>query len=321
MSSSNEIPVFFTIDDGYAPYLSTALYSAVSNASPDRQYHAYVIHEDLTPENQARLAALATDNFKIDFIPMQMELDSITNSSANFLRCDFFTLTIFFRIFIPAMFPQYDKGIYIDSDTMILDDLAKLYDIDLEGNYLAASLDYSIWDIAPFMEYTREAVGIPDKNYFNSAILLMDMKTLREKHLGEHFLDLLTTYHFDTIDPDQAYLNAMCLGHVKFLPPTWDVMPGEHVLTPDDKPQLIHYNLFSKPWYYDDIAYESYYWQYAPDCGFYQEVLDGKANYSDEQKAADQATMQRMCDNAISIVQNDDITFRKMYESGVKIRL
>lgn len=32
----NEIPVFFTIDNGYAPFLSVALCSAIENSSKDK---------------------------------------------------------------------------------------------------------------------------------------------------------------------------------------------------------------------------------------------------------------------------------------------
>ena len=44
---NTEIPVFFTIDDGYAPFLAVALRSAIANSSPGRQYRAIVLHEDL----------------------------------------------------------------------------------------------------------------------------------------------------------------------------------------------------------------------------------------------------------------------------------
>ena len=118
----NEIPVFFTIDNGYAPFLSVALCSAIENSSKDKNYRAIILHEDLSKENTEKLKALATENFKIDFVPMKKGLESITDRMSNRLRCDYFTLTIYFRLFISQMFPQYDKGIYIDSDVVITGD-------------------------------------------------------------------------------------------------------------------------------------------------------------------------------------------------------
>lgn len=36
------IPIFFAIDDSYAPYLSTAVDSMIQNASPEHRYIAYI---------------------------------------------------------------------------------------------------------------------------------------------------------------------------------------------------------------------------------------------------------------------------------------
>ena len=45
---NREIPIFFTIDDAYAPFLAVALRSAIAHASPDRHYRAIILHQDLS---------------------------------------------------------------------------------------------------------------------------------------------------------------------------------------------------------------------------------------------------------------------------------
>ena len=84
------IPIFFTVDDGYAPFLSVALNSAIQNCSSDRKYKAIVLYQDLSAENQSRLASLATENFEIDFVEIGKGLESITDRMSNRLRCDYF---------------------------------------------------------------------------------------------------------------------------------------------------------------------------------------------------------------------------------------
>ena len=39
------------------------------------------------------------------------------------------------------MFPQYDKGIYLDADTVVTGDIAKLYNIDLHDKLVAGTSD------------------------------------------------------------------------------------------------------------------------------------------------------------------------------------
>lgn len=316
---NREIPVFFTIDNTYAPFLAAALNSAVKNANKSRNYRAIVLYEELSDENAAKLKALETENFKIDLTPMKANFEALDDRMSNRLRCDYFTLTIYFRLFIPAMFPQYDKGIYIDSDVVLTDDIAKLFDIDIGDNFIGACNDLSIADIPPLVAYTENAVGVKKEEYINSGVLLMNLKKLREYNFEGHFLDLLNTYHFDSVAPDQDYINAMCNGKIYYLDSAWDAMPNED-RPPLEKTFLVHYNLFSKPWCYDGIQYADLFWHYAQDSGFIDEIKAYKSSYTDDKKAADSECLNRLVGEAIKI-SDKDVTFRKMHERGVKIRL
>ncbi len=316
---NNIIPIFFSIDDNYAPYLATALNSAIKNASKNREYKAIILIQELSEENKQKISALETENFKIMFVPMSNELEEITDRMSNRLRCDYFTLTIYFRLFIPLMFPEYNKGIYIDSDVVLTGDLAELYDIDIGNNYIGACQDASVVDVPELASYMEDAVGVDRYKYINSGVLLMNLKLLREKQIEKQFLNLLNTYHFDCIAPDQDYLNAICAENIYYLPDVWDIMPNDRLPIRDDI-KLIHYNLFSKPWCYDNIQYGSIFWKYAADSGYIDEIKLYKENYSDEKKQSDQSCLKLLIERGLAITKND-VTFKKIFESGVKIRL
>ncbi len=316
---TNEIPVFFTIDDAYAPCLAVALNSAIKNADKSRSYRAIVLHQGLNKENIEKLQALSTDNFKIDITPMQNNFEALDDRMSNRLRCDYFTLTIYFRLFIPTMFPQYDKGVYIDSDVVLTDDIANLFDTDIGDNLIGACNDLSIADTPPLVAYTENAIGVKKHEYINSGVLLMNLKKMREEHFEEHFLTLLNTYHFDTIAPDQDYLNAICNGKIYYLDEKWDAMPNDQK-PPLEKTSLIHYNLFSKPWCYDNIQYEDEFWYYAQDSGYIDEIKKYKETYSDEQKKADSDCMELLVRRGTEI-QSNEITFKNLEQKGVKIKL
>lgn len=319
MNKQQEIPVFFAIDNSYAPCLSVALASATQNASPDRRYHATVLHQELSEENRRRLAALATPNFSISFVPMRVGLECITDQMANRLRCDYFTLTIYFRLFIPTMFPQYDKAIYIDSDVVVPGDLAELYDTDIGDNLIGACPDISVVDIPELGRYMEHAIGVEKHRYINSGVLLMNLKALREAEFDRHFLNLLSTYHFDSVAPDQDYLNAICMDRLYHLPSCWDAMPTQS-RPPIENPKIIHYNLFYKPWCYDGVQYADIFWQYASKSSYEEELRAFKAGYSDAQKKSDADCLAFLIRHSDEIWKTD-VTFRKMRESGVKIAL
>lgn len=316
---NKQIPIFFTIDNGYAPFLAVALNSAIKNASPDREYKAIILHQDVSESNIARLKALQTPNFQIELTPMKANFEALDDRMSNRLRCDYFTLTIYFRLFIPEMFPQYDKGIYIDSDVVLTTDIAKLYDIDIGESLIGACNDLSIADIPPLVAYTENAIGVKKEQYINSGVLLMNLKALREADLEGNFLRLLNTYHFDSIAPDQDYLNAMCNGKICYLDAMWDAMPNDARPALTDT-CLIHYNLFSKPWCYDDVQYADVFWKYARDSGYFDEIKAYKAAYSQEQKRADSDCLELLIRRGSEICDNE-VTFKKMYEKGAEIRL
>ncbi len=315
------VPVFLTIDDKFPFYLDCAIRSIMKNASKDYDYRIFVLHEDLPEPMMEPITGLNDPTFHIEFVRLGKDFAGITDRPENRLRCDFFTPSIFYRIFIADLFPQYDKGIYIDSDVIVPGDISELFKTDLCGNIIGACPDFSVRNLTSFVRYFEQSVGIPIESYINSGVLLMDLKMMRDLHFSEHFLDLMNTYHFNSIAPDQDYINAMCYGKVLFLDESWDAMPpvggGRPLL---ENPNLIHYNIFFKPWLYDDIPYEKYFWDIAKESPFYNDILEFKAGYTDENKDNDQKTLELMKTNAEAFIDKD-VTFRKMYESGASIRI
>lgn len=315
------IPIFFTIDDGYAPYLHVALISLIKNASKDRRYKIIVVYQELNEENRNNLVKLVEDypNFEMEFKFMKQSLDMITDRIENRLRSDYFTMTIYFRIFIPDMYPEYDKAIYIDSDIIVPGDISELYDTDMHDNLIGVVTDGSVNDVPELQRYMTESLGLKLGDYFNSGMLLMNMKELRNVHLAEHFLYLLNKYHFDCVAPDQDYLNSMCYGKIEYLDSCWDAMPNRN--KPEiENPKIIHYNLFDKPWCYDDIQYQDYFWEYAKQSVYYDKIKAYKAAYTDKQKEDDHAHLLDLFRRA-GTNADTEVTFRKVLESGEKVRL
>lgn len=313
------IPIFYAIDDGYSKFVAVSIKSLIMNANNNYNYDINVIYENLSEENAKKLKSLETDNVKIILTEMNQNLSMITDKLGNRLREYTFTLTIFFRLFIPVMFPNYDKCIYIDADTVIPGDISRLYNEDLGNNYLGCIVDKSTIDNEILASYFEEVVGIPRDKYINSGVLLMNSKKLRELKIDEKFLDLYTKYGFDVIAPDQDYINSMCYGHIKYLSDIYDAMPNPNNKEVE-KPVIIHYNLFLKPWQYENVQYYDYFWKYAKSTPFYDEILEIKNSYTDEDRKKDSEWMDLMVSRAESLVGTQN-TLKNVFESGKETRL
>ena len=313
------IPIFITIDNNYVPYAEILIRSIKENSSKDYNYNIHILHGKLSQKDKVVLKSLEDDNYRILFREMKEVLEHITDRIENRFK-NTYTPEIYFRLFIPEIFTEYDKGIYLDSDIVVPGDISELYNNNLENYLIGACIDKSVQDIPEIMNYYENAVGINRNEYVNSGVLLMNLKELREKKFTRHFLNLLNKYHFDTVAPDQDYLNVICYGKILYLEEEWDAMPTEGGKELKN-PKLIHYNLFQKPWCYDNIGYEDYFWKYAKKSKYYNQILEYKKNYSKEQIKRDQEALNLIISKGDLIANTYKVTFKKIFESGEKVRI
>ncbi len=311
MKKSEVIPIFFAVDDVYIPFLAVALQSLIDNASDKNYYSIKILYTNISEENQAKINKYQKENVDIEFVDLNYYINKVKDK---LYTRDYYSATTYFRLFIPDLYPQYDKVLYLDSDIVVLSDIADLYNIDMEDNLVAAAPDDVIQTIKVFQEYAELVVGVTDyKRYFNAGILLMNLDELRKFKFQDKFLYLLSKVKF-SVAQDQDYLNRLCKGRVKLIENTWDRMPiGGDTVKREDL-HLIHYNLAFKPWHFEDILYKEYFWKYAQQTEFFDIIQSIKENYTEEEKFKDMESdkklrelAQKECDCV-----GDDRKYRRM---------
>ena len=291
MKQKNKIPIFFAVDDEYIPFLAVALQSLIENSKKENYYLIKILYTNITEENQNKIKKYEAENINIEFVFLSYYINKVKNK---LYTRDYYSKTTYFRVFIPDLYPQFDKVLYLDSDIVILSDVADLYNEDMESNLLAAAPDDVVQTIEVFREYAEKVVGVATyKNYFNAGILLMNLDELRKFKFQEKFLYLLETVKF-SVAQDQDYLNRLCKGRVKLLENTWDRMPIGGDITNRDELHIIHYNLAFKPWHFEDILYKEYFWKYAQKTEYFDKILEIKNNYTDEQKFKDRESDKKL---------------------------
>jgi lipopolysaccharide biosynthesis glycosyltransferase len=278
------IPIFFAVDDGYIPCLAVALESLIENASKNYYYSIKVLYTNINEENKRKINKYRRENVSIEFVDLNYYIEKIKDK---LYTRDYYTKTTYFRLFIPNLYPQYTKAIYLDSDITVLGDISELYNIDLGDNLIGAAPDGVIQTIRVFQEYAEKVVGVEDyRNYFNAGILLMNLDALRKIDFQDKFVYLLETIKF-TVAQDQDYLNRLCKGRTKIIDIGWDRMPVSIDDYPEENIKIVHYNLADKPWHYDDIRYGEYFWKYAEKTEYYDYLKLLKDNYTEEQRFKD----------------------------------
>ena len=110
------IPIFFACDDNFVKFTIVSLLSIKEHASRHCDYTVYVLHAGITENMMRQLYELQDDNFTVIFRDVTDYLVSISDKLP--IR-DYYSKTTYYRVFIAEMYPDYDKAIYIDSDTVI----------------------------------------------------------------------------------------------------------------------------------------------------------------------------------------------------------
>ncbi len=275
------IPIFYAADENYIPYLAVALTSLKETKSTEFDYKVHVLYTGTLGEYAEKIKKLEEENFTVSFEDVTDKIQRITDC----IHCrDYYTPAIYYRLMIPEMFPQYEKVLYMDCDTVLLTDVAKLYDIDIGENYIGAVADQAVAAVPQFVEYTKNALGISADKYFNSGVIVMNLKKFREIDFYDKFNAVLRSYDF-TVAPDQDCLNLICKDKVYYYDAGWNKMPIDG--KDDKKPMLLHYNLTMKPWHYDGVLYEEYFWEYAKKTEFLEIIKAAKANYTPKRMAED----------------------------------
>lgn len=302
-----EIPVFFSSDDNYIPFLDIAIASLMDHASNEYTYRIVVLNTGLTQDNMDRILQNQKENFTIDFVDITEEVETIKARLKNVYH---FSVVTYYRLFIASLFPQYRKMIYLDCDLVVLGDISELYNTDLEGCIFGAAPEQFVQNTAEFRLYAEKAVGVNPADYVNAGVLVVDLEQFRKNRIEEQFVELITRYDFDLLDPDQAYLNYLCRDRILMLPNGWNKEPMP--LPCEGNMNIVHYALYKKPWQYDDVLCGEYFWRYAEKSPFYQEILDRKAQFGDEEKSQKEATAKEILEHALAIVASDDTFAHKL---------
>lgn len=284
---NQKIPICFATDDNYVPFLTVALASMLDNASKNNFYMIYVLTSHLSEENMKSIKKHEVENCSIEFVQLSKELDKVQNM---FHLRDYYSKETYYRIFIPNLFPQYQKVLYLDCDITVLGDVSELYNTEIHGYYVAAAQEEVMQTFEVFGNYVEQADGINRKEYFNAGILLINCRRWRNKLIAERFVDLLNRYKFRVVQ-DEDYLNVLCKNNVKKLNLGWNKTSYKNENFDDKDLKIIHWKINWRPWKYKDVLYEEYFWKYAKMTDFYDKLIQMRDSRTEEDFKKDDLLM------------------------------
>ncbi|OUJ12275.1 DUF4422 domain-containing protein [Acetobacter okinawensis] len=293
----NNTPIVISFNNNYAPYAGILIKSIIDNSDINKNYDIFIYDGGISNLNKQYIRDLPQNNTNVNIT--FLDVDPIF-SKYNLYSYSHFSVDTYYRLYIPEVFSNFDRVIYIDSDTLVRKDIADILDIDLNGNSIAAVRDCAMQGfiknkIRSSQEthsleadvYLKIYLGIQNNNdYFQAGVLIFDIKKSLEKM--KEIRSILTSekkYWF----LDQDILNKVYNGDVLYLDPKWNVYHGNGDTEtffrdlPEDianvyfasrkNPFVIHFAGPKKPWNFHKIDFASYFWSVARETPWYEELL------------------------------------------------
>ena len=276
----NNIPVVFATDENWGIFLSVVIKSILETSSESNNYDLIVLEEQLSEDVKKKLQFVIKDksNFSLRFINMTPYLNNIGREL--FPEKREWTIATYYRLFIPVIFQNYEKVIYLDTDVILLKDISLLYLTDLENNYLAAAVDVAATSLTFHKDFMKK-FNLQGE-YFNDGILVFNIHN--DLDLLPKSIQCLQT-HKDLPAVAQDVNNIVCYKKIKKLPLAWNFFNyedpkswfsrapfetsyiKEYLALDLTHINLIHY-VGCKPWKYPAAKYADLWWNYANQLPF-----------------------------------------------------
>lgn len=261
-------PIYITLatDDNYARHMGIVVLSLLANTAQPKRLYFFFLDAGISPENRERISAIVQQyGSGCEFIRPASDIYGDIPKKR-------YGVAALFRLSLGTLLPpEVGRVLYLDCDVLAFDDVEKMWQIDLGDNIVGA--------VTNLGHQPKQRLGIPDGDYFNSGVLLIDLNKWREHRVGEETLSYMTKNAEQLVFPDQDGLNCVLKDSWQPMPLRWNQQPASYSMYKKGKterslapeafreavltPGIVHYLGKNKPWNYMTFhPLKENYWAY-----------------------------------------------------------
>lgn len=190
-----------TFNQHYIPPFRTMLNSLLCN-DPEAQVTVWLLHSQIPQAELDGLEAYCT-SAGADLKPVQV--DKSLFKEAPVMKQ--YPQEMYYRLLAAQLLPEsVEKVLYLDSDILVLNPVRSLWELDLQGKAFAAASHSGVINVMNQVNRIRLNV---DHDYYNSGVMLMDLKAAREIVVPEDIFYAVREHAAELILPDQDVFNFL----------------------------------------------------------------------------------------------------------------
>ena len=202
--------ILLTINKKYVKLVNILL-NSIQLSNKDTKFDVYILHRELDIEDKNIIeSGLDLNKFNIKMIKIDEE--EVKNFPQYQKR---YPKEIYFRLFATKYLPEnIDKILYLDSDTLVINKLDELYNMDFEGNFYIATTH--VKKILRKINEVRLRID-DDVPYINTGVLLINLKELRKIDVQKEVCEFVENNSKKLMLPDQDIITALYGNKIKIV--------------------------------------------------------------------------------------------------------
>ncbi len=286
----NVVPVVFATNDDYACFAGVAVESLKRKMNSHNYYKVYVLYDKLTVQHIRMLESLNANDLSVECVNVAWLLEQ---KHTKLVTRAHFSKETYYRFLIPEIFPFYKSVVYLDSDLILNEDIAKIIPKTLDYYYIAAVRNYvgQKTKIRLMKDF-----NIAAEDYINAGVVVINVELWNKEKVAERCFDFL-----NNVDPaqlmylDQDILNVVCNKRILYLDEAWNfywnMLHGDNEFVKQCSViserllcdyKILHFASDKKPWQGNNLQLADKFWMIAKESIFYDEILlKGPRLYSD----------------------------------------
>lgn len=176
--------------------------------NPKEKFSIYLMHSSIKKEELLHINEFIDKNgHQLFIITIQEEYFNDAPVMLHYTKEMYYRLLAF--KFLPS---NLDKILYLDPDIIVINEIRKLYDVELSEYLYAASFHnrISIKEVNKLRLFPYDI-----EEYFNSGVLLMNLTLHREKIDEKEIYEFVKKNRSRLVLPDQDIINALYSKQIK----------------------------------------------------------------------------------------------------------
>lgn len=207
--------VFYFCSDLYAPIAAVSMISLLENNKTIETIHFFIADDGIKGETKNKLKELI-DKYDAEIIYLQLPDPS---ELLDFPFKNRYQIGHSYpRMCIGRLLPEsVDRVLILDSDTLVLDDLGRLWETDIGDNILAG-----VVDCMNLKAFNKQFALSDGQFYCNAGMFLVDMKKWREQRIEDEIIRTIKKHDGNVFFFEQTLMNYSCRGKILKLHPQYN---------------------------------------------------------------------------------------------------